>query len=95
MSEHRIPIILDTDPGHDDAFAIMCALGSVKIDLQGLMTICGNSVIENTTRNALRILERTNRTEVPVSKGISKPMCKPLIYDVAKMYHGESGLDGP
>lgn len=95
MSEHRIPIILDTDPGHDDAFAIMCALGSEKIDLKGLTTICGNSVIENTTRNALRILERTNRTEVPVSKGISKPMCKPLIYDVAKMYHGESGLDGP
>lgn len=95
MAEKKIPIILDTDPGHDDAFAIMMALASPKIELLGLTSVAGNSVIENTTRNCLRILEKVGRTEVPVAKGIGKPLSKPLIYDLAKKYHGESGLEGP
>lgn len=91
----KIPIIIDTDPGHDDAFAIMMALASEKLDLKGITTVAGNSTIENTTLNALRILERVGCAHVPVAKGIGKPMCDILRYDVAKEYHGESGLDGP
>ena len=91
----RIPIILDTDPGHDDAFALMMALASEKLDLRAVTTVAGNSNIENTTLNALRILERVHRTDVPVARGLGKPLAKELIYDVARKYHGDSGLDGP
>jgi inosine-uridine nucleoside N-ribohydrolase len=89
-----IPVIIDTDPGHDDAFAIMMALASDRIEVKGICSVAGNSVIENTTRNVLRILERVKRTGVPVARGIGKPMCGPLRYEAAKKYHGESGLDG-
>ncbi len=92
---NRIPIILDTDPGHDDAFAIMMALASDRLELLGLTTVAGNSPIENTTKNALRILERVGRTDVPVAQGLGKPMCDRLRCEVAKKYHGESGLEGP
>ena len=91
----RIPIIPDTDPGHDDAFALMMALASDKLELKAVTTVAGNSNIENTTLNALRILERVHRTDIPVAKGLGKPLAKELIYDVARKYHGDSGLDGP
>ncbi|WP_105205528.1 nucleoside hydrolase [Neobittarella massiliensis] len=91
----KIPLIIDTDPGHDDAFAIMLALSSDKLDVKAITTVCGNSTVENTTQNALNILTLLGRTDIPVAKGIGKPMLQPLDRSGGIKVHGESGLDGP
>ena len=84
-------VIMDCDPGHDDAFAIM--LAAQHLDLIGVTTVAGNSSLEKTTVNALKILEAIGRSDVPVYAGHSVPLVAPLI--TAPMFHGESGLDGP
>lgn len=84
-------VILDCDPGHDDAFAIM--LAARHLDLVGVTTVAGNSPLEKTTVNALKILEAIDRTSIPVFAGHSCPLVAPLV--TAPMFHGESGLDGP
>lgn len=84
-------VILDCDPGHDDAFAIMLAVQN--LDVLGITTIGGNCTLENVTQNALKILEVLNRTDIPVYKGHSCPMVMPLV--TAPQFHGETGLDGP
>jgi pyrimidine-specific ribonucleoside hydrolase len=84
-------IILDCDPGHDDAFAIMLAVR--HLDVLGITTIGGNCNLENVTTNALKILELIERPDIPVYKGHSCPMVAPLV--TAPQFHGETGLDGP
>ena len=88
-----IPIILDCDPGHDDAIALLLALASPELELLGVTTTYGNQTLEKTTANALRVLELAGRTEVPVASGADEPLERELV--VAAHVHGESGLDGP
>ena len=87
------PIILDCDPGHDDAIALLLALGSPELELLGVTTTYGNQTLEKTTANALRVLELAGRGDVPVASGASAPLERKLV--VAAHVHGESGLDGP
>jgi inosine-uridine nucleoside N-ribohydrolase len=87
------PIVLDCDPGHDDAIALLLALASPEVELLGVTTTYGNQVLEKTTANALRVLELVGRTDVPVVAGADRPLVRELV--VAAHVHGESGLDGP
>jgi inosine-uridine nucleoside N-ribohydrolase len=88
-----IPIVLDCDPGHDDAIALLLALASPEVDLLGVTTVHGNQTLEKTTENALRVLELAGRTDVQVARGADRPLVRDL--HVAAHVHGESGLDGP
>jgi inosine-uridine nucleoside N-ribohydrolase len=87
------PIILDCDPGHDDAIAILLALASPEIELVGVTTVSGNQTLDKTTSNALRVLEFTGRGDIAVYAGADRPLSRER--DVAAHVHGESGLDGP
>lgn len=91
MAEQR-KIILDCDPGHDDAVAIMLALGSPSIELLGISTVGGNHTLEKITRNAQSVLVMCGREDVPVHPGADRPLVR--IVEVAEEIHGESGLDG-
>jgi inosine-uridine nucleoside N-ribohydrolase len=86
------PIILDVDPGHDDAVAIMLACGAPDIELLGVTTVAGNAPLEKTTRNALRVLSLVGRPGVPVAAGAAAPLVRPL--RTSEDIHGESGLEG-
>jgi inosine-uridine nucleoside N-ribohydrolase len=88
-----IPILVDCDPGHDDAIALLLALASPELDLLGVTTVAGNQTLEKTTANALRVLEFAGRADVPVAAGADRPLARELF--VAAYVHGESGLDGP
>ena len=70
------PIIIDCDPGHDDAIAILLALASPEVQVLGITTVGGNSDLENTTRNALTVLEVAERTDVPVAAGCDHPLVR-------------------
>ncbi|MBQ7795989.1 MAG: nucleoside hydrolase [Lachnospiraceae bacterium] len=85
-------IILDCDPGHDDAVAIMLAAINENIDLLGITVVTGNQTLEKTTNNALNICQYLG-LDVPVFKGCPDPMIRPKF--VAADIHGETGLDGP
>ena len=87
------PIILDCDPGHDDAIALLLAIASPEVELIGVTTVAGNQTVDKTTNNALRILELAGRTDIPVYRGANRPFIR--AQDVAAHVHGESGLDGP
>jgi inosine-uridine nucleoside N-ribohydrolase len=87
------PIVLDCDPGHDDAIALLLALASPEVELVGVTTTYGNQTLEKTTANALRVLELAGRADVPVAAGADRPLIRDLV--VAAHVHGESGLDGP
>ena len=87
------PVILDMDPGHDDAVALMMACGAPELDVWAVTTVAGNATLPNTTRNALRVLSLIGRTEIPVAAGAAKPLEREL--HTAENIHGESGLDGP
>lgn len=89
----RIPVILDGDPGHDDAIAWMMAVASPQFDIKAVVSVSGNVFIEKTTYNSLRILTLLGRTDIPVARGASRPITE-LPFD-APSVHGESGLDGP
>jgi inosine-uridine nucleoside N-ribohydrolase len=86
-------VILDTDPGHDDAIALLLALASPELDLLGVTTVAGNQTLEKTTVNALKILEFVGRADVPVHVGCDRPLVREQW--AAAYVHGESGLDGP
>jgi purine nucleosidase/pyrimidine-specific ribonucleoside hydrolase len=88
-----IPILLDCDPGHDDAIALLLALGSPELELRGVTTVAGNQTLEKTTANAIRVLELAGRADVPVAAGCPRPLVRELY--VAAGVHGETGLDGP
>ncbi|MEK0306348.1 nucleoside hydrolase [Bifidobacterium favimelis] len=85
-------IILDSDPGHDDAVAILLALGNPNIDLLGVTTVGGNQSLDKVTYNARAVLEKAHATDVPVHAGCDRPLVRPL--EVAASIHGQSGLDG-
>lgn len=87
------PIVIDCDPGHDDAIALLLALASPEVELLGVTTVAGNQTLEKTTRNALRVLEVAERTDVPVAAGEARPLVRDI--RVADEVHGETGLDGP
>lgn len=87
------PVILDVDPGHDDAVAIMMACGSPQLDLRAVTTVAGNATLPKTTRNALRVLSLIGRADVPVAAGAARPLVRGL--RTAEDIHGESGMDGP
>ena len=90
MSIHKI--ILDCDPGHDDAIAILLALSSPKeIECLGITVCAGNVPIELTAKNALRVLSLIENKIVPVFRGCPKPLVTKLV--TAEHVHGESGLD--
>ena len=86
-------IIVDCDPGHDDAIALLLALASPEVELAAVTTVAGNQTLEKTTANALRVLEFTGRTEIPVAAGADRPLVRQPF--VAAYVHGETGLDGP
>ena len=88
-----VPIVIDCDPGHDDAIAILLALASPEVELRGITTVAGNQTLDKTTRNALKVLEHVHRTDVPVAAGAERPLLRAL--RTAAHVHGESGLDGP
>jgi pyrimidine-specific ribonucleoside hydrolase len=88
-----IPLLLDCDPGHDDAIALLLALASPELDLLGVTTVSGNQTLDKTTANALRVLEFAGRGDVPVAAGASAPLVRERV--VADYVHGETGLDGP
>ena len=88
-----IPIVLDCDPGHDDALALMLSVSSPEVELVGVTTVAGNQTIEKTTANALKVLELCGRSDVPVARGAADPLVR--LRNVAAHVHGESGLDGP
>lgn len=88
-----IPVILDCDPGHDDALAIMLAVADPAIDLRAVTTVAGNVTLENTTSNALRVLDMVGRPDIPVAAGADRPRVRAL--STAAVMHGEGGLAGP
>lgn len=85
-------IIIDTDPGQDDAVAILAALGSPEIDVVGITTVGGNVPLDLTTKNALILVELAGRTDVPVHAGHAGPADRPLV--TAENVHGKTGIDG-
>lgn len=82
-------IVIDTDPGMDDTLAIILAAKSPEIELLGISSVAGNYPIEVTTRNALKTLELIGRTEIPVARGMGKPLARPLAKD--PFSHGSDG----
>ncbi|MCL4391758.1 nucleoside hydrolase [Patescibacteria group bacterium] len=86
----KIPIIIDTDPGHDDALAIMLLEKSGVADIKAVTTVAGNSTIQNVTNNARYILDLLG-VSTPLFSGSSKPIKRKLVQAVV---HGKSGLDG-
>lgn len=88
----RIPVILDGDPGHDDAIAWVLAAASPMLDIKAVTSVCGNQTIQKTTYNAGRIMALVGLT-VPLAMGRRKPLVADAI--IAPTVHGNSGLDGP
>ena len=87
----KIPIIIDCDPGHDDAIALILAFSSPKLDIRAITVVGGNQPVEKTGPNTMSILKLLGK-DVPVAFGTSKPLlAKPYHADI----HGKSGLDGP
>jgi purine nucleosidase len=86
-------IILDCDPGHDDAIALLLAHGNPEIELLAVTTVHGNQTIEKVTRNALAVATVAGITGVPFAAGAHRPLVREA--EVAESIHGESGLDGP
>jgi purine nucleosidase len=86
-------IILDCDPGHDDAIAMLLAHGNPDIELVAVTTVMGNQTLEKVTRNALSVARVAGITGIPFAAGSARPLVRPL--ETAPSIHGESGLDGP
>jgi purine nucleosidase len=86
-------IILDCDPGHDDAIAILLAHGSPEIELVAVTTVVGNQTLEKVTRNALAVAEVAGLAGVPFAAGCPRPLVRTI--ELAPDIHGESGMDGP
>jgi purine nucleosidase len=88
-----IQVLIDCDPGQDDAIALLLALASPELDVRGVTTVAGNQTLEKTTTNALRVLELAGRGDIPVAAGADRPLAGELV--TAADAHGETGLDGP
>jgi purine nucleosidase len=85
-------IIIDTDPGQDDAVAILLALASPELEVLGITTVAGNVPLALTTRNARVVCELAGRKDIKVFSGCEAPLVRPLV--TAEYVHGKSGLDG-
>lgn len=85
-----LPIIIDCDPGHDDAIALVLALASPELEVKAITSSAGNQTPEKTLRNVLRMLTLLKRPDIPVAGGAVKPLMRELI--IADNVHGESGL---
>jgi inosine-uridine nucleoside N-ribohydrolase len=86
-------IIIDCDPGHDDALAILLAARHPQIELLAITTVAGNQSVEKTTGNALKVCTLANIRNVPIARGMDRPLVRPAKH--APDIHGESGMDGP
>jgi purine nucleosidase len=86
-------IILDCDPGHDDAIALLLAHGNPAVELVAVTTVHGNQTIEKVTRNALAVARIAGITGVPFAAGAHRPLVRTA--EVAESIHGDSGMDGP
>lgn len=86
-------LIIDTDPGQDDAVAILLALASPEINLLGITTVAGNVPLALTQENARKICDLAGRTDMQVFAGLDRPLVRPLV--TAEHVHGRTGLDGP
>src|SRR3954469_10475385 len=87
------PVIIDCDPGHDDAMALLLALGSPELEVAAVTTVAGNQTLQKVTANAIRVLDVVSEHAIPVAAGAHRP----LVYEarVASEAHGETGLGGP
>ncbi|MER9869827.1 nucleoside hydrolase [Mesorhizobium sp. M0136] len=86
-------IIIDTDPGQDDAVAILLALGSAELEIVGITAVAGNVPLKLTEKNARKICELAGRTDVKVYAGAIRPLARELV--TAEEVHGKTGLNGP
>jgi inosine-uridine nucleoside N-ribohydrolase len=86
-------IILDCDPGHDDALALLLAARHPTIDLLAITTVAGNQSVDKTTLNALKVCTLADIRDVPIARGMDRPLVRDVRY--AADIHGDSGLDGP
>ena len=89
----RRKVILDCDPGHDDAIAILLAARSPALDVRAITVVAGNQTLEKTLHNALRVCSFAGIRDIPIAAGMSRPLVRDQI--VAGDIHGASGLDGP
>ncbi|NLM12022.1 MAG: nucleoside hydrolase [Clostridiaceae bacterium] len=88
-------VIIDCDPGHDDAIALLLASRADNIKILGVTTVAGNSEVYNTTRNARKVLDYADVFDVPVYRGCEKPLMRNLYRLTGAIIHGEDGLGGP
>src|SRR5437762_2071651 len=88
----KIPILIDCDPGQDDAVMLMLAFGSGLFDIKAITTSAGNQTQEKTLKNAMKIISLIG-ADIRVYKGSEKPLFRKLI--IADDVHGEMGMDGP
>ena len=86
-------VVLDCDPGHDDAMAILLAAASPAIRLEAITIVAGNQTLEKTALNARRVCTVAGILDVPIAAGADRPLARPP--EVAEEIHGASGLDGP
>ncbi|WP_121823053.1 nucleoside hydrolase [Halostella salina] len=88
-------VVLDVDPGHDDAIALLLALGHEAVEVDAVTTVAGNGTLPKTTRNARRVLALADRADVPVAAGMAEPLVRSDDVIATPEVHGESALDGP
>jgi pyrimidine-specific ribonucleoside hydrolase len=88
----RKPVIIDCDPGHDDAIALLLACANPSLEVKGVTVVAGNQILSKTLQNTLNVLSYAG-IEVEVAKGADKPLLRDLL--IAPEVHGDSGLDGP
>src|SRR5579863_10041877 len=88
-----IKVIMDVDPGHDDAIALLLAAASPALSLQLVTVVAGNQTLDHTLENALAVLSAGGIRHVPVAGGMDRPLVRSRI--VAPSIHGQTGLDGP
>jgi inosine-uridine nucleoside N-ribohydrolase len=87
------PVIIDCDPGHDDAMALMLAVASPELEVVAVTTVAGNQTLEKVTANAIRVLDVVQAHDIPVAAGADRGLVHTA--DAAGEVHGETGLDGP
>src|ERR1044072_7778365 len=87
------PVIIDCDPGHDDAMALLLALASPELELSAVTTVAGNQTLDKVTANAIRVLDVVGATAIPVAAGAARALIHPA--HTASDVHGETGLDRP
>ncbi|MCL5075202.1 MAG: nucleoside hydrolase [Chloroflexi bacterium] len=86
-------VIIDCDPGHDDALALLLAFARPELAVAAVTTVAGNQTVDKTFMNALKVLSYAGIRNVPVARGMDRPLVRPLV--TAPHVHGESGLEGP